>query len=169
MVRARNFPRRKTCTYAMHICKYRGGGEYDTTSVRGIINTRCGRWYCERRRDAIVRGNLNHEARARNGRFLHVSNQYRGNIRQPPTRTPAEKVALSLSLSLSLSPSRNLLQSLRAHKYPGGSPEPLISFAVREHKIKRFEMVSNCSQLRNFVPTLERAKRLYSSRCLAYF
>lgn len=64
---------------------------------------------------AIVRENLNQGPKCalETDASYPFQNQYRSNIRQPPTRTPVEKVALLR---------RNLLQSLREQKYPRGSP-----------------------------------------------
>lgn len=116
-----------------------------------------GEWYCEERRDAIVRGNLNQDpgARAQNERFLRpVRNQYRSNIRQPPTRTPVEKVALlRLGIYCNRCPRR---------KHPGGIPEPLIPLAVREHKIKRSRGQTACRNLESLFP------RSNIRRCCSY-
>lgn len=62
------------------------------------------------------------EHRIRNECFLLVSNQYRSDIRQPPTRTPAEKVALRDSIYCD--------RCGRARNPVGISP-PLISSGIR--------------------------------------
>lgn len=84
---------------------------------------------------AIRKRSVKSSRRVRNECFLLVSNQYRSDIRQPPTRTPVEKVALRVRIYCNRCGRASISgRNLAALNFPRHT---------RGHKIKTLERVNN--------------------------